>query len=103
MNTQVDVQTLDNEITFFNDWKGPARIYYDKEKNYFFTETFANDVQASSTVIMNEGVSCVYSKKERDTNKNIGEKRKAYIVKFAELLQKGYEAHEAEYHLAEEI
>ena len=102
MTVNVDVQSLEEEIISFNNWNGAAWLCYNKEKNYFFTEVFANDVQASSTIVMNEEVSVVFSKKEAVKNGNIGENRKAYIIKFVELLHKGYEPHEAEYHLAGE-
>jgi hypothetical protein len=94
-------ETLETSIQDFNEWEGSAKIYFNKEEGYFFTEVFHNDIQAVQTVPA-ENVYAIISKKETQGNFRIGEKRKSYIKKMAEKLLDGLDYAQATYDLAEE-
>lgn len=95
----INTKSLDQAIDEFNKWDGAAILYYNKEFDYFNTIVFINDVAKSETVLDDDCFS-VISKNESDTFK-IGEKRRAYILDYVELILKGWYPYQAEYHLLE--
>lgn len=91
---------LEKAIKDFNNWGHSATLYVNLEEGYFNTEVFPNDVAKSENVFA-DGVYGVMGKSDRDNNRNIGEKRKAYILDYTQLLLEGYEPASAEYQLME--
>lgn len=92
------IETLDQAIKDFNNWGHAAMLYYNKEEGYFNTEVFANDVQASQT-ILSDGCFSILSKEDRQSV-SLGQKSREYIIEFVELVLDGWGPHQAEYHLA---
>lgn len=95
-----DFVGLEESIKEYNDWGHSATLYVNLEEGYFNTEVFSNDVSKSENMFV-DGVYGVMSKSDRDNNKNIGEKRKTYILDYTQLLLEGYEPASAEYQLME--
>lgn len=96
---RMEKESLDQAIKDFNEWSGAALIYYNKEKGYFNTEVFFNDVEKSQTVLRDDCFGII-SKNERE-NLLIDENGRQYIVEFVELVLDGWGPHQAEYQLAE--
>lgn len=92
------MQTLEKAIHEFNEWNGAARIYYNTEDKDFSSSVYINDVDMVQTHSTAEYVT-VYSKGERDQDRNIEEAQKQYILKFVEMLEDGWEPHQIEYQL----
>jgi len=94
---RVEIETLDKAIEAFNDWKGPALLYYNRKKGYFDVEVFDNDVQKVQTILSNDCFG-VWSKGERDRVR-LGDLHRKYIIDFVEMVLDGWGPHQAEYHL----
>lgn len=97
---KLNEETLNKAIEEFNDWTGAARIYLDKNDGCFETAVYPNDVTMTETFSCDNFVA-VYSKQETE-NKNIGNKRKNYIVNYSDLIIKGWDILQAKYKLFEE-
>lgn len=100
MTVQINEDSLNNAISEFNDWEKGARLYFDITDGTFETAVYHNDVMMVET-FSDDNFNVVYSKNEIEGYIKIGKKRKAYIIKFSELLLDGWEPHQAEYELAE--
>lgn len=95
---RMEKESLEQAIKDFNEWSGAALLYYNKEKGYFNTVVFFNDVEKSQTVLKDDCFGII-SKSERE-NLHIGEEGRQYIIEFVELLLDGWGTHQAEYQLA---
>lgn len=95
----MNMNSLDQAIEDFNNWNGAAWLYYNRKEDYFNTEVFYNDVGMSQTVLSDDCF-VILSKSERD-NRQIGDKRRAYIEDFMRLISEGLEPYQASYNLLE--
>lgn len=86
----MDLKSLDVAIKDFNDWEGPARIYYNKEDKYFTTGVYHNGIDQAQTMSTDEFVQ-VFHKGEFD-NYPINNRRREYIIEFARMVDGGYPA-----------
>lgn len=96
---EMDLKSLEVAIKEFDDWEGPASIYYSKKEKYFYTVVYFNGISQAESFLSNQFVK-VFHKGEFD-NFKINEKRKRYIIEFAKMVDKGYRSDEIEYYLIE--
>jgi|SRR5690625_1585007 len=95
----MDLKSLDVAIKDFNEWEGPARINYNKDTKEFSAQVFHSPIDQAHAIGHSVFIS-VFEKRQFD-RLPIGKKRKAYIIKFAEMLEKGYSPDFIEYNLIE--
>ncbi len=98
---EINTESLAQAIEEFNHWEKAARIYIDTNDGYFETSVYGSDLQMTETMSEDNFIA-LYSKDEVEGNLHISEKRKAYIIKYAQLILDGWEPHQANYEMLKE-